>query len=203
MKEKSIFVFTAIIWIISLGVLVQSLRGECLSYPGDANASGNYTLADVIATVNYIFNKPGCSPQPQCWLSGLLCRGDWNGSGTVTLADVIQGVNYIFNKPGGPWFAKPSGECCLNRNPLCSTMSANPNPIGLGQSTTLTCQASDPDGDQLTYSWTVDSGTISGSGSSVIWTADGVCCPGLWTVTVTVNDGKGGSAVDSVVVGVI
>jgi len=88
-------------------------RVDCYAEPGDANASGTYTLSDPIAIVNYVFNKPGCSPLPLCWLSGLLCRGDWNGSGTVTLADVIRGVNYIFNKPGGPWNALPIGVCCL------------------------------------------------------------------------------------------
>ncbi|OGC93485.1 MAG: hypothetical protein A2142_05245 [candidate division Zixibacteria bacterium RBG_16_48_11] len=85
----------------------------CAGKPGDANSSGTYTLSDPIAIVNYIFNKPGCTPLPLCWLSGLLCRGDWDGSGTVTLADVIRGVNYIFNKPGGPWDAIPVGVCCL------------------------------------------------------------------------------------------
>ena len=85
----------------------------CTGKAGDANASGTYTLGDVISIVNYIFNKPGCAPQPQCWLSSLLCRGDWNGSGTVSLSDVIQAVNYIFNKPNGPWNALPVGVCCL------------------------------------------------------------------------------------------
>ena len=85
----------------------------CSAKPGDANASGTHTLADVIAIVNYIFNKPGCTPTPPCWLSELLCRGDWDGSTTVTLSDVIRGVNYIFNKPGGPWNALPSGTCCM------------------------------------------------------------------------------------------
>jgi len=82
--------------------------------PGDANASGTYTLGDAISIVNYIFNKPGCSPLPLCWLSGLLCRGDWDGSGTVTLSDAIRGVNYVFNKPGGPWTPVPVGACCVS-----------------------------------------------------------------------------------------
>jgi hypothetical protein len=91
---------------------------SCIAKPGDANASGNYTLGDVIATVNYIFNKPGCTPTPLCWLTSLLCRGDWNGSGTVSLGDVIQAVNYIFNKPPiGTWFAQPSGACCIPYTP--------------------------------------------------------------------------------------
>jgi hypothetical protein len=90
----------------------QVYTTEISALAGDANASGNYTLGDIIAIVNYIFNKPGCVPTPTCWLSGLLCRGDWNGDGNVSLSDVIQGVNYIFNKPNGPWNAIPVGACC-------------------------------------------------------------------------------------------
>jgi len=90
----------------------------CLAKPGDANASGNLTLSDIIASVNYIFNKAGwgnCPSQSSlCWLSGMLCRGDWNGSATVNLSDVIRGVNYIFNKPEGPWAPVNSGACCLS-----------------------------------------------------------------------------------------
>jgi len=95
-------------------VLCTTLEyNKCWAKPGDANANGGYGLDDAIAIVNYIFNKPGCSPQPLCWLSNLLCRGDWDGSTTVTLSDAIRGVNYIFNKPGGPWNAIPVGACCL------------------------------------------------------------------------------------------
>jgi len=90
----------------------------CLAKPGDANASGSLTLSDIIANVNYIFNKAGwgnCPAQSSlCWLSGMLCRGDLNGSATVNLSDVIRGVNYIFNKPGGPWIPVASGVCCLS-----------------------------------------------------------------------------------------
>ena len=95
---------------------VGCIHEDCLALPGDANASGSYTLADIIATVGFVFNKPGwpaCqSNSKSCWLSDLLCRGDWNASGTVTLSDVIQGVNLLFNKPGGPWCPLPSGLCC-------------------------------------------------------------------------------------------
>ena len=86
---------------------------KCFAKPGDANASQDYSLPDVIAIVNYIFSKPGCSPLPTCWLTNLNCRGDWDGSTTVSLSDVIRAVNFIFNKPNGPWNALPSGACCL------------------------------------------------------------------------------------------
>ena len=93
----------------------------CTAVPGDATASNSWTLGDVIAIVNYIFNKPGCSPVPACWLAdGLVCRGDANGNGTVTLGDIIRMINYIFNKPcpipgqppSGCWIPWPSGTCC-------------------------------------------------------------------------------------------
>ena len=83
---------------------------------GDADASGIHTLGDIIAEVNFAFNKPGFPACPSnstlCWLSDRLCRGDWNGSNSVTLADVIQGVNHLFNKPGGPWNPVSSFGCC-------------------------------------------------------------------------------------------
>ena len=99
----------------------------CDAIPGDANASGTITLGDVISIVNYIFNKPGCAPQPLCWLSGKLCRGDVNGSCTVTLADVIWLGHFIFAKPcAGPGIPPccwkpipcPGSTCCLP-NPFC------------------------------------------------------------------------------------
>jgi PKD repeat protein len=95
---------------------ISVTAAACVAMPGDANASGTYTLGDAIAMVNYIFGKPGCSPTPLCWLSGLLCRGDWNASNSVTLGDVIQAVNYLFNKPGGPWTPVPTGVCCQTAN---------------------------------------------------------------------------------------
>jgi hypothetical protein len=87
---------------------------QCLSKPGDANADGYLTLVDIISTVNYIFNYPGCLPLPDCWLWGLNCRGDWNGDGQIILSDVIQGVNFIFNRPNGPWTPVANWACCLS-----------------------------------------------------------------------------------------
>jgi uncharacterized delta-60 repeat protein len=83
---------------------------------GDADSDGKLNLSDVVAMVNYIFQKPNypfCSANsPLCWLSGQLCRGDWNGDGKVSLSDLLRGVSYIFGKSGGPWEPIPSGACC-------------------------------------------------------------------------------------------
>jgi len=65
-----------------------------------------------------------------------------------------------------------------------------------GHNYELECVVRDEDGDELDHSWTCDGGELSAqSGSTVIWTAP----PrgGEVTVTVTVNDGKGGLATES------
>jgi len=56
----------------------------------------------------------------------------------------------------------------------------------------FTCIASDPDGDNLTYSWTADNGTISGNGAMATWVSP--VTMGKYNITVTVGDGKGGEA---------
>jgi hypothetical protein len=54
----------------------------------------------------------------------------------------------------------------------------------------VTCNATDPDGDNLSYEWTTTGGKISGTGTAVNWTApQGV---GIYNVIVVVKDGYGG-----------
>lgn len=51
----------------------------------------------------------------------------------------------------------------------------------------LTCTASDPDGDELTYEWTATAGDVSGTGAVVNWTAPQEV--GVYNITVVVKDG--------------
>jgi lipid-binding SYLF domain-containing protein len=53
--------------------------------------------------------------------------------------------------------------------------------------------ASDPDNDSLTYTWTATAGAIDGSGAEVHWNPAGVA-PGAYSVTAHVDDGRGGTA---------
>jgi outer membrane protein OmpA-like peptidoglycan-associated protein len=78
----------------------------------------------------------------------------------------------------------------VNRPP---TIECQTNTVDLwsGESKELRAKASDPDGDNLTYAW---SGTgVKGSGASAKFDAAGVKA-GSYTVTVTVDDGRGGKA---------
>lgn len=54
---------------------------------------------------------------------------------------------------------------------------------------TLTANATDPDNDQLLYTWSVTGGKLSGEGRTVNWDLSGVA-NGTYTATVEVNDGN-------------
>lgn len=90
-----------------------------------------------------------------------------------------------------------SQACALtkpsNQNPIISSVTPATCPY-TGGSTTVMCDASDPDGDPLTYSWTATGGSISGSGATITWTAPNAPVGSSYTITCTVSDGRGGSA---------
>ena len=75
----------------------------------------------------------------------------------------------------------------LNNPPSMSSLptAAPSNPINIGQTTTFTDFATDPDGDTITYTWDFGDST-SGTGATVTHTYS---TPGNYTVTVTVSDG--------------
>ena len=79
-----------------------------------------------------------------------------------------------------------------NNAPEITGVSSSPENVGKGGSTTVVCEATDADGDALTYDWTATQGTFQGSGDTVTWLAPNE--EGTYTVRVTVSDGKGGTA---------
>lgn len=68
--------------------------------PGDANADGVTTSADIIYLVNYVF-KGGTPPV-------VPLHGDVNCSGTTTSADIVYLVGYVF-KGGNPPCSQTAG----------------------------------------------------------------------------------------------
>jgi outer membrane protein OmpA-like peptidoglycan-associated protein len=85
--------------------------------------------------------------------------------------------------------------------PPTLTCSAERSTIQAGERVRVNGRGSDPDGDNLTYSWRANAGQIVGSGSSVQWDSAGLR-PGQYNVTGRVEDGRGGAADCTVSVGV-
>jgi hypothetical protein len=63
---------------------------------------------------------------------------------------------------------------------------------------TVTCEASDPDKDNLSYKWSATGGNITGEGHIITWTApEGV---GNYNITVVVTDEMGGKTTSLLVI---
>jgi hypothetical protein len=77
-----------------------------------------------------------------------------------------------------------------NSPPTITSLVANADWITPLGSLNVTCTASDPDNDELSYEWTTTGGNISGTGAAVNWTAPQEV--GTYNVTVMVKDGYGG-----------
>ena len=79
------------------------------------------------------------------------------------------------------------GDPTPNTQPVINSLTANPGTVLQNGTSTLTCDATDADGDYLTYSWSATGGSITGTSSSEIWTAPSTV--GSYTITCTVDDG--------------
>jgi outer membrane protein OmpA-like peptidoglycan-associated protein len=72
----------------------------------------------------------------------------------------------------------------------CQTTTVS---VASGASVELRANASDPDGDKLTFSWSSPAGAVGGNSSTTTFNASGVRA-GSYAVTVGVDDGRGGKA---------
>jgi hypothetical protein len=79
-------------------------------------------------------------------------------------------------------------------HPPVASCSANPASVyaGTGEVVSVHADATDPDNDTLTYTWTATGGTVDGTGSQVRWSSNGLAL-GTYTVTAGVSDGRGGT----------
>ncbi len=75
-----------------------------------------------------------------------------------------------------------------NHAPVIRSLIATPANILAGSTSVFSCEATDADGDAITYSWSASSGSFSGSGTNIkTWTAPAT--DGSYTITVSANDG--------------
>jgi peptidoglycan-associated lipoprotein len=90
-----------------------------------------------------------------------------------------------------------------NRPPTFNgPIQANPPVLEPGQTTNLSAPATDPDGDTITYTWSAPAGTFSNqNGMNTTWTAPNQ--EGNYPLTVTANDGRGGTATNTITVPVM
>ncbi|MHA2610372.1 MAG: PKD domain-containing protein [bacterium JZ-2024 1] len=93
-----------------------------------------------------------------------------------------------------------------NRSPVIISGPSAPSTVLEGQSITLSVNAVDPDNDELLYEWKKTSPEpveVIGNRNSILWQAPEVNASTVFTFTVQITDGKGGSVSGGVNVTVI
>jgi outer membrane protein OmpA-like peptidoglycan-associated protein len=104
--------------------------------------------------------------------------------------------------PGG----RPAGgglppAAAGNRPPTVRAI-CDPCTVEVGRTSTVSADAQDPDGDPLRYAWRTAQGTLANTvNRQTLWTAPMQVGP--VPVTVSVDDGRGGTASDTVTINVI
>jgi len=139
---------------------------------------------------------------------------NWSASGggitgegatvTWTAPDSIGSYNTtvtVTDGRGGEDMDKVTIEVRANKSPTITSLTADADWTTPSSSIQVTCDASDPDGDGLSYEWTASGGNITGTGAAVNWTAPEEV--GIYDVTVVVTDVHGGSATDSLPISVV
>ena len=83
-----------------------------------------------------------------------------------------------------------------NNPPIIASLITDCPRVRQAGTATLTCEATDPDGDELSYEWSSERGNFSGEGAVVSWV--GPSEYGTFVITVTVSDGRGGEATEEI-----
>lgn len=168
--------------------------------------------------IHYITAEKQVLPSTECQILCQATDADGNVLNYIWSADdgVIKGVRdsitWIAPEIGGNYTVKvkvldgEGGEAIdsvtisvtpkPNQPPVITSLAGDAERIRVWRTMTIECIAEDPDGDELTFIWSSTRGPIQGEGSRVRWTAPGAT--GDYTVTVRVNDGRGGEAEASV-----
>jgi hypothetical protein len=85
-----------------------------------------------------------------------------------------------------------------NHPPAISSLTANPASVQFAVPVTLTCIASDQDGDALTYTWSAREGSLTGTGNKVTWVSPSK--NGSFSVVIAVTDSKGAESKQELVI---
>jgi outer membrane protein OmpA-like peptidoglycan-associated protein len=139
------------------------------------------------------------------WNLNMNGRSDFGNFGDES-GDSLGGEFRIGYHPGVRIYVPPPPEptptpVAANRPPTVKA-SCNPCTVETGKTSTLRADGQDPDGDTLSYKWSCVTGTLGSPGAPTSpWTAP--MEPGAVVCTVTVDDGKGGTASDTVTLQVV
>ena len=184
--------------IIEINLVVNDPPKVTLRASNGAPAIGQAVALSATATdadgdpMTYSWSKSGGA------LSASGLSGKWHSpdSGTYTITfTASDGRGGVGTATVGITVQAPAGPM----PPVITSLLPDITLPGTGVNVTFTAIANDPNGDPLTYTWNGGGGILTGSGATVSWSS---ATQGSFTVSVTVDDGNGGTDTASYTIGV-
>jgi len=189
-------------FVVKIGAAYWPEKAPPINHPPTVSCTADKSMVyldsgDVI-TVNCTASDPDNDPLTYTWSStGGKVDGNgpqvrWLSAATPAGSDVITAK--VDDGRGGSASSAVTVRVEPKPNhPPTITCTADRSSVFAGEKVHITTNASDPDGDPLTYTWRANAGQIVGDGAAVDLDTSGLA-PGNYSVTVRVDDGRGGAA---------
>ena len=212
--RDSRFIYTLVL-IVVITLVVVAACAKPAPPPTQPGPAGN--LPPVIASMTAAQNQtyPGGRVNVQSVVSdpnGDIINFNWTATGgefvengraqTAWRAPKDYG-NYevkltVDDGKGGTAQATVPITVSANHAPTITSLTADPAALQFASRTTLTCVASDQDGDSVDYVWEARDGTLSGFGNRVSWTSPSK--GGNYSIFVLARDGKGAETRQEIII---
>jgi hypothetical protein len=189
-------------FVVKIGAAYWPEKAPPINHPPTVSCTADKSMVyldsgDMI-TVNCSASDPDNDPLTYTWSStGGKVDGNgpqvrWLSAGTPVGSDVITAK--VDDGRGGSASSAVTVRVEPKPNhPPTISCTADRSSVFAGEKIHITTNASDPDGDPLTYTWRANAGQIVGNGAAVDLDTSGLA-PGNYSVTVRVDDGRGGAA---------
>jgi hypothetical protein len=123
-----------------------------------------------------------------------------NSAAIVVITPAGASLTYNLNKTliNGVIIDYNNGQAVNNYPPRIKSLSPDSSGILINKSVNVYCTAEDKNNDTLNYFWSTSSGTITGTGSQIIYTAPGT--QGDFNVRCIIDDNHGGKDTAQVII---